>query len=364
MGGYRPTYPDDWQPPAKRQKNNPPSRQRYQAERANRTPKQSNPSVNPGNLKPLNPTGNPTNGVQKHRNRKNNPSTRIHSLKNLLARGQIPHDVRQEKERELASLLFDQEKDKVAQTTKKMIKRYHMVRFIERKKAEKHLKNLRKELGDLQKNVPVAKGPDEGSLGGTEQSKVSKKARRKELYEKIHEAEVDLNYTLYSPLDQKYISIFAAEWKDPGSGLTSKKVKAIFTEEQKRELQHIQDEASNLVKSAGNVKPPIWFEVEKCMKGETNTAQKKLELLRDGKLHGENTTISQGMLSVRRKGDVGQPTDVAEMTEEQPAWLDEDEEMLMDPDLADCSDEDDEDGGMKLDGNSDEDGFFEQRTMV
>lgn len=155
--------------------------------------------------------------------RKQNPSSRVHSLRKLLARGNLPSNVQQEKERELAALLHDQERTKTKKEAKKTLGKYHYVRFVERQKAEKRIRKLQKQL-DLN---------DE---------------KDEDLKRKIHEMEVNRNYAIYSPLDQKYVSVFVDN----------------------QQADH------NMSPS----KPATWYLIEETMR----RGKSDLEALRDGKV--------------------------------------------------------------------------------
>lgn len=160
--------------------------------------------------------------------RKQNRSTRIHSLKKQLARRSLPSTIQQEKERELAALLHEQDKTKIRKEAKKTLEKYHYVRFVERQKAEKRLKQLRKQLQTE---------PEDEELG-----------------RKIYDMEVNRNYAIYAPLDQKYISVFVSE---------SGKV----------------EDAHNDIQDRSDSKPPMWRIVAETMK----QGQSALEALRDGR---------------------------------------------------------------------------------
>lgn len=69
---------------------------------------------------------------------------------------------------------------------------------------------------------------------------------------------MNLNYTIYYPLTEKYISIYPSgkpDATDPNSELQTQETKS------------------------NEAKPPMWSVVEKCME------EKTLDLLREGKLH-------------------------------------------------------------------------------
>lgn len=253
--------------------------------------------------------------------RETNRSTRIHSLRNLLARGTLPGTVRQEKERELAALLLDQKKAQLAQATRKNLQRYHFVRFVERQKAERTLKKL-------------VKLKESSSHSDNE-------AYKKKLEKSIHEAEVDLNYTKYAPLGEKYISLFVQEENDKHKHKTQMKKKsyAILTEEQREELQLFEDELANIVRTATGTKPPMWYEVEKYM----SEGQEKLEALREGKLSAGNK-LAKELATVGGKDLAALRSSTAQPVESRPSWLDDD--GMIDPaDLDSDDDEEMSDGG-------------------
>ncbi|KAF1968251.1 hypothetical protein BU23DRAFT_425629, partial [Bimuria novae-zelandiae CBS 107.79] len=100
-----------------------------------------------------------------------------------------PRGIRIERERELESCKHELEERQAAQRFAKfkseMISKYHMVRFFERQKATRNLKRHQKQVAALEE------GPE--------------KAEKMPV---IHDAEVDLNYTLYYPLLKAYVSLW------------------------------------------------------------------------------------------------------------------------------------------------------------
>ncbi|RKF71207.1 rRNA-processing protein efg1 [Golovinomyces cichoracearum] len=97
----------------------------------------------------------------------------------------------------------------------RMIKKYHMVKFFERQKASRKVKKIRKLIVSADSTEAV-----------------------QNFNEQLHEAEVDLNYTLYHPLGEVYISLYPKE-------TTSEK----------------EDHDQN----AARKKPTIWYEIEEAM---------------------------------------------------------------------------------------------------
>ncbi|MCJ1244174.1 18S rRNA maturation protein [Trapelia coarctata] len=150
----------------------------------------------------------------------------------------MPADVRIEKERALAGYRADFEKSKAAVGPRKrndIISRYHMVRFFERQKATRILKKLQTQLSALSPISPEYKA----------------------LEQNVHKAEVDMNYTMYYPLLEKYQSLYPRT-KEQGP----------LDEASGKELAGRDDK--------GPERHPIWFIVERAMTDGT------LEALRDG----------------------------------------------------------------------------------
>ncbi|KAI9756115.1 MAG: hypothetical protein M4579_004002 [Chaenotheca gracillima] len=146
----------------------------------------------------------------------------------------MPGDVRMENERALATYRQELAEAEVERERQKMIKRYHMVRFFERQKATRRLKKL---------VALKRKSTDEESAADIESS--------------IHEAEVDLNYTLYSPLYTKYISLYAG--------------------------------AEDAVAEKAGDKPPLWHEVERCMRSGISGALDELRNSSNFTVDGEES---------------------------------------------------------------------------
>ena len=62
---------------------------------------------------------------------------RLRGLERLLQRGNLPDDVRRAKEAELASLQGEAQKQKKVQRERHFSKKYHGVKFVERRKVER-----------------------------------------------------------------------------------------------------------------------------------------------------------------------------------------------------------------------------------
>lgn len=254
---------------------------------------------------PQNQNGTPAKPRAKH-DRKN-MSTRIISLRKLLshAGNELPADVRAEKERELAALQIDQESKRATEQHDKMVGKYHFIRFIERKKAERALKSAKKRL-EAAESQRVNSIAEEDSAGagkhpqrGTTTAMTGDQhvdTEREELKKQLHNAEVDLNYTLYAPLNRKYHSIFVTDAQvkslarvspsaladENGVGMGVRKVATAGAGGTGTEAQ-----GNNHGKphQATNIKPPLWYLVEHAMTSNSDPKEqiKALEALRDTK---------------------------------------------------------------------------------
>ncbi|KLU87467.1 rRNA-processing protein EFG1 [Magnaporthiopsis poae ATCC 64411] len=97
----------------------------------------------------------------------------------------MPANVQKDLERELVALKQRIQEAQYKRLRSNMIGKYHMVRFFERKKAQRLVKKLQKELDE-------AKDPDE----------IAK------LQKDLHIAQVDVNYAIYFPFLEQYVSLY------------------------------------------------------------------------------------------------------------------------------------------------------------
>lgn len=86
-----------------------------------------------------------------------------------------------------------------------------------------------------------------------------------DLSQKIHVARVNLNYTIYYPLTEKYISLYPKSHSDPAGVANEKSGSGTESTEHKQ--------------TTGEPRPPMWSVIEKCMEEGT------LDDLREGKLN-------------------------------------------------------------------------------
>jgi hypothetical protein len=83
----------------------------------------------------------------------------LRSLERLLARGSLPDDVRTAKEAELAALRGDVQKQSRVAREKHFSKKYHGVKFIERRKVERRIAQLERRIAEQRASdgaVPAA----------------------------------------------------------------------------------------------------------------------------------------------------------------------------------------------------------------
>lgn len=109
---------------------------------------------------------------------------RIRDIERLLQKKRdiLPDTVIIDKERTLEALKLELENASVKQTIKKNSKKYHMIKFFERKKAMRKFKNALKELED------------------DEDNKKKKKS--------LKQAKIDLCYIVNFPKTEKYIALY------------------------------------------------------------------------------------------------------------------------------------------------------------
>lgn len=193
-------------------------------------------------------SGRATSGPKQPRNSKkpvffNSLKTQIRDLKRLLEYGddRMPADIRIIRERELAAyeheLAQKQAESQAAARRKKMISKYHQVRFFDRQKATRALKKIRSEL-----------------------NAATEPARKDELLGKLHAAEVDVNYTRYYPLSRPYSALF------PTTKREDSKMKDLYPESEREDKEKAH--SSEMAKAVRG-DPHMWGIVEKAMEEGT-----------------------------------------------------------------------------------------------
>ena len=150
-------------------------------------------------------------------------------------------------------------------------------------------------------------------------SRLSPSAEDADLAAKIHEATVNLNYTMYFPLNKKYQSLYPRT-----------------TEQDPENLNSIGGTGKRKI---GGQRPPLWSLVEKAMVDGT------LEELREGKLRTSLTTARTKSEPKSMTEEVKTPNNVSKKSKEDKIKLAR---------RVDSDDEHDEQDGLS-DG-----GFFEE----
>ncbi|KAL4991072.1 hypothetical protein BDW68DRAFT_185294 [Aspergillus falconensis] len=179
---------------------------------------------------------------------------RIRDAKRLLAKPDLSADKRVIQERALAGYEKELADEERRRERSRMIKKYHFVRFLDRKTATKEVKRLTRKRDELAK--------DNANI-----DEATKRKKLEKLEARLHTANVNLNYTIYYPLTEKYISIYA-----------EKKRCKDQDEDVDMEEETIQQEEA-LTAATTAEKKAMLQTVEKCMQDGT------LDLLREGKLN-------------------------------------------------------------------------------
>ncbi|PWY73822.1 hypothetical protein BO94DRAFT_474966 [Aspergillus sclerotioniger CBS 115572] len=200
---------------------------------------------------------------------------RIRDVKRLLNKADLPADARIVQERALKGYENDLEEELKRRDRSKMIKKYHFVRFLDRKTASKDISRLTRREKEI-------------TSSSTLESK-EKERKLKALAEKLHVARVNLNYTIYYPLSEKYIALYAEQRKKT------------TTTGGKGDGEDSDDDARfGPIHATVAEKPGMWHVVEKCM------AEGTLDELRDGKMKvkvdGEDATGEKKQKVVVKEG--------------------------------------------------------------
>ncbi|EGX47340.1 hypothetical protein AOL_s00086g2 [Orbilia oligospora ATCC 24927] len=109
----------------------------------------------------------------------------------------LPATTRIDHERALSAYKHELSLQQTSSKVQLLEKRYHKVRFFERRKATRALSRLNREFNALDNNNNNTSSADEES-----------KKEKEGLIKKIHAAEVDLNYIMHYPPLEKYISLY------------------------------------------------------------------------------------------------------------------------------------------------------------
>jgi hypothetical protein len=113
---------------------------------------------------------------------------RARSIERLLKRATLPEAVKKQKEAELTDLMQEAKRSKRVAREKLNSRKYHGVKFFERRKLERKIESLKKQL----------------DAGGSSSSGA-------DLQAELREAEHDLLYVLHFPRNKKYLSLFPTQ---------------------------------------------------------------------------------------------------------------------------------------------------------
>ncbi|KAL7821502.1 hypothetical protein V8C44DRAFT_10970 [Trichoderma aethiopicum] len=211
---------------------------------------------------------------------------RIRAIERSLRRNQdMPANVRIELERELAAQKQILEEKQYRRKRSAMISKYHHVRFFERKKAQRLVKQLKRRL-----------------------EQESDAAEAEKIRHHLHIAEVDEAYTLYFPHIETYVGLYAAAAKKPAEE---------ETEESKIAAAKAALEAE---------RPPMWKVIEKAL-AEGPAALEKIRDRRSPDDTGEvddrqppirpRPTATSGASESRHNGNARQPREQKQQKQDQ-----------------------------------------------
>lgn len=162
---------------------------------------------------------------------------KIRDIERMLNRSQIPANIRVDNERALKALHIELENAQLNLKTKTNSRKYHMVRFFERKKAIRRLRQAMAKLQEAQASDSLVTA--------------------KEAQEKVKQCQTDLAYVLVFPKSEKYISLYPVESNNTDvSGLEAESTasRSDHTNQRRREL------LKNTEKLLKNDKLPFSFE--------------------------------------------------------------------------------------------------------
>ena len=103
--------------------------------------------------------------------------------------------------------------------------------------------------------------------------------------QKVHIARVNLNYTIYYPLTEKYISLYAEQQQQKKQKKQKNKPSPSPNDEEgegRPDQSTSEDDGTKSGTSNEGPKPEVWYVIEKYMKEEGG--EKALGLLREGEL--------------------------------------------------------------------------------
>ncbi|KAL4799850.1 hypothetical protein BDV19DRAFT_237941 [Aspergillus venezuelensis] len=210
----------------------------------------------------------------------NDLKRRIRDSKRLLNKPDLPADKRIIQERALKGYekeLADEEKRR---DRSRMIKKYHFVRFLDRKTATKEVTRLSKKLNEVSSSSSSSSTTTEDPSLDAE----SKRKKLEKLESRLHNAKVNLNYTIYYPLTEKYVSLYAEKKQ---AGKDGKDAAAESDDEDENESTQKGGRRSSTASTAPVTVPgsqAMWQAVQRCMEEGT------LNQLREGKLDLSNGT--------------------------------------------------------------------------
>ncbi|ODQ50845.1 hypothetical protein SAICODRAFT_60911 [Saitoella complicata NRRL Y-17804] len=124
---------------------------------------------------------------------------KIRDIERLLKKDSLPATARVQNERALDALSHELQVAQKASKESTLISKYHMVRFFERQKASRKMKQAEKRLAS------------------------ASEAEASTLKEQLHNHKIDYYYAIHFPLDEKYVSLYPKEGADNSTAVAKRK---------------------------------------------------------------------------------------------------------------------------------------------
>ncbi|GMM29792.1 Efg1 protein [Martiniozyma asiatica (nom. inval.)] len=148
---------------------------------------------------------------------------KMRDIKRLLTKD-LPLEVRIANERALKSLEINLSEKQEENKEKKVSKKYHMVRFFEKKKAVRRYNQAKKE-------VTTIESKQDGNSNADEVKELKKDLKKKRRI--LEHATIDLAYVLNFPRAEKYISLYTIT--APDSTMSEREKKGIIATNETRD---------------------------------------------------------------------------------------------------------------------------------
>ncbi|KAF9012602.1 hypothetical protein BDQ17DRAFT_1232590 [Cyathus striatus] len=183
----------------------------------------------------------------------------LRQTRRLLAKDNLAADVRVESERRLKALEADMARAELARKERAYATKYHKVKFFDRKKVLRKLKQAKK-------------------------NAVSEAGSSNKIQDEIYELRMDLNYIIHYPKTKKYISLFPPEKRTDEA--------TVVSEADKVKTDKCREEIRNWIRECME-NGELSNEPELNLNTEQQQPQKKLQNDRWGAKDGKKTNSTE-----------------------------------------------------------------------